>query len=77
MNVSLCYLNKMDVSVGNIFIWFYFYTKARLDAGAKGNLEMAFQGKANSHPGNEFTLLAQAEVAVCTLSSNLYPTKVV
>lgn len=58
INMSLCYLNKMDVSVGNIFIWFYFCTKARLDARAKGNLEMAFQGKPNSHPGNEFTLLA-------------------
>ena len=75
INMSLCCLNKTDVSVGNIFVWFYFCTKVRLDAGAKANL--AFQGKPNSHPGNEFTLPAQAEVAVCTLSTNLYPTKVV
>ena len=35
------------------------------------------RGKPSSHPGNEFTLLVQAEIAICTLSSNLYPTKVV
>lgn len=29
------------------------------------------------HPSNEFTLLVQAEITIWTLSSNLYPTKVV
>ena len=35
------------------------------------------RGKLNSHPGDEVSFSAQADIAACFLSLDLYPSKVV